>query len=195
MSKLRVTVNTKGLNTKLLSEQAIRDALRGVGYKYMLQVRKRTERGESVDGGTFKPYSPKYEEQKTLAGRMGRNYWLRMTGQMMSSMIVNVVGRMVAVTFEGTRMVQSFRGGGKRRAWLKEAARLGSMRAEASLAGTSPLTYSDRPGGQVSNALIAWANDRIRPFVGVNQKELVELRDFLRRALAKAIRSSKTQPA
>uniref|UniRef100_A0A6M3XGZ3 Tail protein n=1 Tax=viral metagenome TaxID=1070528 RepID=A0A6M3XGZ3_9ZZZZ len=175
MSKLRVTVNAKGLDTKLLSEQAIRDALRGVGYKYMLQVRKRTERGESVDGGTFKPYSPKYEERKTLAGRMGRNYWLRMTGQMMSSMIVSVVGRMVTVTFEGTRMVQSFR-------------RKGPSKAR-------PLTFSDRPGGQVSNALIAWANNRIRPFVGVNQKELAELRDFLRRTLAKAIRSSKTQPA
>jgi hypothetical protein len=179
MAKMRVSVDTGALDMRLLTPEGIRESLRKTGYKYMLQVRKRTRRGESVDGGSFRPYSPAYAENKQQAGRMGRNYWLRMTGQMLSSMVVNVIGRVMTVTFEGTRMAQGFRKNKTRNKAKRE---------------TQPLTYSDRgEGREVSNALLAWANNKLRPFVGVNGKELRELGDFLRRELRKSIR--KTRPA
>lgn len=204
---IRVTVNTRGLDKKLMTEEVVKQALRRTGMKYMLQVRRRVKRGESVDGGAFKPYSQSYEENKAAAGRLGSNYWLRMTGQMLSSMVVNVIGKLMTVTFEGTRMSQSFRDPAKQRAFQKTSRsqrggfesiwragrRKRAERREARGASKKGrLTYSDNENGkEVSNALLAWVNDKLRPFVGVNEKELAELGRYLRRELLKGIRSTK----
>ncbi len=105
----------------------------------------------------MKKYHPGYHFAKLEAGRMGENYWLRLTGKMLRSQKISVKRKggclEMEVGFTGTRARSRFkaraRGGGK--------------------------VVVNQAGEGISNAFLAMINDQIRPFVGVNQREVKRL--------------------
>lgn len=158
---------------ELFSEQEKKEALTAAASEAMVLMRERVAKGESLEGGTFKAYDPDYQDRKQRAGRMGENYWLRLSGWMWKTQKVMVrrVGDVMraTITFEGMRPRVKF----------NAAARQKKGQGKAKLA-----VNIDR-GDMVNSATIAEANDRLRPFIGLTEAERERVVEVIREALAK----------
>lgn len=174
MIDLRIDIDTKNLDRwKIFTEDEKKSVLRDLAGEYMRMMRERVRKGVKVSGGNFKRYSRSYEERKRRADRMKDGHWLRLTGELMRSMVVKVsrTGSVLraCITFEGTRPQPKFRG-------TKRGGRL---------------TVTQAGGEMVSNALIAAENHRLRPFVGMNKREVNELVKTMSGLISKMMRKRK----
>jgi len=160
-------------NWEVVTEKEKRAAVRAGAAEAMILIRERVKRGESLEGGSFKAYSPSYQDRKSRAGRMGQNYWLRLSGWMWRTqkVIVRRVGDVLrgTVTFEGMRPRVKFNAAAKQKKGQ----------------GKASLAVNIDSGDMVSSATIAEANDRLRPFIGLTDPEVEQVVDAIREALAK----------
>jgi hypothetical protein len=187
---------------EMIPEGAKQKAFELVADEYMLLQRELLERGVTADGRPMKPYTEAYKDKKQRAGRMGEGYWLTLTGKMLRSQSVLVkhsgkVSTTLVVGFKGTRKgsqietsekgakarflkrtSRSQRGGynrnlaDRRRRAVNRASR--SQRAGAGRAFDQAMSVVNAKGS-VSNSIMAEANDKLRPFVGVSQANLDRL--------------------
>jgi hypothetical protein len=172
---LDVVVDLGGLDKwEIMTEREKAGALRGVGGRYLQLQTENINRGVDMHGRPFKAYSPGYAELKARAGRLGKNYWLRLTGQLLRSQVVKIVreaGALVAViAFEG----------------MHAAARFSTPRPGSRPAKAGGLTVNVTSREQTSNALLAAVNDMTRPFVGVSPQMLDKLVRTFKGALRRA---------
>lgn len=58
--------------------------------KQIDMILERTSKGVDINGGTFKPYSPEYAKYKQSV-RGGYPDWLRLTDEMLNSMVVRLI--------------------------------------------------------------------------------------------------------
>lgn len=191
MIDLEITVDASDLERwELVPPKAIGDMLKIVAAEGMGLMRERVAKGESLTGGAFKTYDPDYQDRKSRAGRMGENYWLRLSGWMWKTqkVFVEKVGDVIraVITFEGMRpqvsigdpakgsafrrTARSQRGGFEGTWRKKEAQRRSKARAQGKATGRR-LTVNIDKGDMVSSATVAEANDRLRPFIGFNPTE------------------------
>jgi len=205
---------------EIFNERQKRSTLKVVAAHYMLLQRQRVNRGESLAGGQFKDYSPGYRDRKTRAGRMGESFWMRLSGQMLRSQHVTIDRRgdtlQARVFFDGTRPVAKIVDPAKRSAyrrtsrsqrgsfegdWRRGRAKREQRRARAGrgIAVGKPgynqrmasrLTVALDSGRMVSNAQLAARNDLVRPFVGMNRREVEELIRVFKQQLFSAPRGS-----
>jgi hypothetical protein len=174
---LDVVVDLGGLDKwEIMTEREKAGALRDVAGRYLQLQTENINRGVDMHGRPFRAYSPGYAALKARAGRLGKNYWLRLTGQLLRSQVVKIVreaGVLVAViAFEGMHAASRF-----------------STPSRRKLARSGGLTVNVTAREQTANALLAAVNDLTRPFVGVGPQMLDKLvRTFvgaLRRARGK----------
>lgn len=167
MIGLDMQMDTRELDQwRVMTEQEQRAALQDACGKYLQLEVENLNRGRDVHGSPMKPYSPAYAARKALAGRMGKSYWMRLSGDLLRSQVVKIVrdaaGLVAVIAFEGMHAPYRFRTRGKSK------------------------TVSAGAGTQTPNALIAAVNDMIRPFVGVNPKMLEQMVSVFKRALRRA---------
>jgi|GEM_PF-3462776 len=174
MIDLELTVDTSDLEKwEIFTEKQKKRALKIVAAEGMVLMRERVKRGEQLEGGTFKAYDPDYQDRKQRAGRMGSNYWLRLSGWMWKTQkaLIERVGDILraVITFEGMRPRVKFNAAAKQKKGQ----------------GKARLAVNIDSGDMVSSATVAEANDRLRPFIGFNQKEADRLAAVFSEALDK----------
>jgi hypothetical protein len=156
----------------MLTDQDQRGVLAKVMGWYMNKQRSNVRRGVDIHGRRFLPLSREYRDLKRRGGRLASGHWLRLSGDMFRSQktIIKKRGRSMIATIEfaGTRPQYQF----KKR---KRGGKGGDMRLH-------------RTGKKVSSALVAAANDRLRPFVGVSPKSLNAMTKLFARELDKLSR-------
>ncbi len=216
--KLKIRVDTSEIDKADLLPRAYRQRImRKIASAYFLMIRKRTKKGEDVEGNTFKPYSTRYRNLKERAGRMKSNYWLRLTGELFRSQKTKLEegakSTSIAVMFDGDHHQTRFRsqrtkskGKGKDpkkapKAYSQpkapkqktpKASRAPKAPKQTKYAReTGPLTVTETTGKKIPNSIIAWAVDNTRPFVGVNKKELDQLHKFVVRLIRAIDKSGK----
>jgi len=168
MVAIKIKVDTRALaKFKALPDEFKRKAMKRVGQEFILSVVEDVNKGIDINGRAFKPYDPKYGNKKERAGRMGENFWLRLTGKMINSMSATSDKNRTVVLFRGQRPSVSFRN---------------PSRAKKKKRG-GKLTVSTKTSRSVSNALIAWVNNQKRHFFGINKKRVRRMRDAFMRAL------------
>ena len=184
MIDLNITMDLSQLvNWEVVTKKEIKEGLQAAAASYMLDQRKNMRRGVDVNGAKFAKYSKRYLDLKTRAGRMSgpsgsvdnikgaSSYWLRLTGQMMRSQKVRfkiaAKGGTATIAFEGMQAPAAFSSSGRASKYatsgkdIKRAQRARDDRR---------LVVNFTKGDMQSSAFIAWKNDRIRKFVGMNPK-------------------------
>lgn len=159
-------------------------------------IKSRVHRGESLEGGTFKRYHPSYEKYKRDIGRSPHSPgdWLRLTTSMMKALqILEYDADHWIVGFAGNHprerprtklarkrqakkerwdfkvhAAQYYKPGKERREGLKTYR--GALRAQKG--------REQKKLEQVSNAFVAYHVDKLRPFVGLTEKEKAELIEY-----------------
>jgi hypothetical protein len=186
MIQVEVTVDLSSIEALATEiENSLMSALSVVAAKYLLLQRQRIAAGKSVDGAPFLSYSPGYRNQKTEAGRMGANFWLRLTGEMLRSQIV-VPGALVgsaatvSVEFEGMHAPTEF-------IWRKKPKKGKGDRVYTKTVQARIVSDRKKESQMIPNALLAAVNDELRPFVGVSSKELDKLEKTFANAILEAI--------
>lgn len=140
-------------------------------------MQERNARGVGLDGNEYdRPYSKSWEKFKVAKGRTPYQDgdWHIYTGLMMGSQtVLEHSAKHFIVGFTGSRPPIDQRLGKK-----KSKTKKGRMKKRG--AGK---TQKKSRNKMVNNALIAYVNNKIRPFVGLNQKERrATLRNVMRHA-------------
>ncbi len=167
-----VTVDTTRMKDwKLLDSKAQRRVIRRSMAWYMQNQRKRIKRGVDVHGQAFEAYDPAYRVNKDLAGRMVKNYWLRLSGDMLRSQKSRTRqrGRVIEGRAEFSGSHAQYRFNKKKKG-----------------AGFT-VTLSRVTGKKTPNALIAAANNRKRSFVGLSKADFLRLINFFHKTLHKEV--------
>lgn len=132
-------------------------ALRRAAARFMGLRRQRVRKGRATNGARFAAYSRSYYDRKRRAGRIARGSWLRLSGAMWRSERV-FFGRegkaiVATITFDGMRPQTRFVG-----------------------KKSGPLNVSTAGAEMVLSSVVAAANDRTRPFIGISKKEQEDIR-------------------
>lgn len=155
---------------KLLSKRDQKNVLTSMVAWYYNKQRSLVRRGLDTHGKRFLPLSRRYRDLKRRAGRYTGGHFLRLSGEMFRSQKHKIKRRgkklEAVVEFAGTRSQYTFKSRGKGQK------------------GKGDLNLS-RKGKKVSSALVAAANDKIRPFVGVSPKSLSRMTRLFARKLDK----------
>ncbi|MBW2122948.1 MAG: hypothetical protein JRH07_14065 [Deltaproteobacteria bacterium] len=126
-------------------------------------IKTRVNKGQSLVGGGFKRYSEGYRKYKQAVGRSPESPgdWLRLTGKMLAALGI--------LEYDADHWVIGFSGSRPNTRPMTPGAR--KLRRRKGAKARKPMTKN------VSNALLAWANDKLRPFVGLLDKEQTEVVD------------------
>lgn len=167
-----VTVDTTRMKDwKLLDARGQRRTISRSMAFYMQIQRRRLRRGVDVHGRAFDAYDPAYRVNKDLAGRMVKNFWLRLSGDMLRSQ--------KSRTRQRGRVIESkaeFTGDHARYRFNKKTKGAGFT-----------VTLSRVTGSKTPNALIAAANNRKRSFVGLSKPDFLKLIDRFHKELHKEV--------
>jgi len=159
---------------KLLTNTVITRGLRRAAAGYMAAQREDINKGVDVEGTAFAAYTPRYARLKTAAGRMGKGYWWRLTGRLLRSQAVKVVGAgkslHALIAFDGMLPRTSFK------------SRKGRV------------TVSTRAGTMTSAALVATVVNRKRRAIGINPARRKKMVLAFERELRRAVKESKGRP-
>ncbi len=160
---VKVTRKGQGLQLALQTKlDAVRQELDAAVSDEIQVMIKRTEGGQTIDGGGMKPYSPEYAMRKAQYGGGGILKALTLTGHMLSSITHKVeatAGKISAkVFFNNTSRVPP---------------RLGKKRS-----GSKALN-------PVSAVTKAAANDATRPFFGFSAEQVERIKARLQSVLSR----------
>jgi hypothetical protein len=164
----------------MIPKGARTNALTLVGDEYMLDVRENVDAGKTPDGKALKPYTQEYADLKRRAGRDVSKPDLNLTGVMWRAMVAKLSrnGQTLTVDFPGNHPKTRFRSA------------KGPERGKKRAASGQSLTVS-RKKGSILTSIIAEANDRIRPFIGVSPAGLQRLFKLFVAVVSKAIDKEK----
>jgi len=182
---------------EVVPKATLKRAMQEASATYMENQRSLLRKGRDVSGASFREYTLDYWSKKKLAGRMGENYWLRLTGQLLRSQRVKVKqGKkfvQATISFEGMHTPSEFTNPyDKKAARRKKAKWERTKRSEAGAFeyawGRSErvrrlersteahrLTVNLSKGEKTPNAFIAWQNHRRRPFIGMSGKTMAKV--------------------
>jgi len=162
----------------MIPKDAARSAFQLVADEYMLDVRENVDAGKTPDGKPLKVYDPKYAALKRRAGRTvdSSKPDLTLTDAMWKAMValVSPDGRRMTVSFPGNHPNTRFRSA------------KGPAKGRTRSAPGQSLTVS-RTKGAILTSIIAEANDRLRPFIGVSPTGLQRLFKLFLRSVSKAL--------